>query len=155
RGLHPRWRNREYSDLYSYDLTTGKLDEITKNQKYLAVDYQPGTNRYLAVQAGEDGQTSLVTCRAQDNTADTVFQNNDAYLSDPRWLDSSGDTILFTRRAQGKTALCLYDAGTREMRTLIGPVNATISRPVVSPRGIFYSSSSTGMDNIHFFDFST
>lgn len=155
RGLHPRWTNREYSDIYSYHLPTGKLDRITRHAKYLSADYQPFTNRYVAVQAGEDGQTTLVIFRGQDLTVDTIFHENNSYLAEPRWLDASTDKVLFVQRKNGRSSLCLYDPAVSHIEILLGPSKETIARPFVSTHGIFYSSSSTGIDNIHFFDFRT
>ena len=52
REVHARWTNREYGDIYQYDIKADKVNRITNGKKYLSVDYQPHSGRFLAVQAG-------------------------------------------------------------------------------------------------------
>lgn len=155
RGLNSRWTNREYSDIYAFDLDRAEMKRITKHQKYLSVDYLPAANRYLAVQAGEDGKTVIVTFDENHDIVDTLIDETNTYLAYPRWVDTTANRFIFTRRKNGHMSLALHQISTRSTVDLVGPVRETIARPFPTAEGIFYSSSKTGIDNIYFFDYRT
>lgn len=154
-GYGSRWTNQEYSDVYYYDLTTSTVNRVTKNQKYLSVDYHPGTGRYLAVEAGEDGQTAIIVFDENQPIKDTLLQDPRAYYAYPRWLDEAGDQFIFTLRKDSKMTLGRYSFSTHEVEPLIGPVKETIARPFPTSEGVYFSSSKTGIDNIYFYDFNS
>ncbi|MBY5958449.1 hypothetical protein KUV50_09920 [Membranicola marinus] len=147
-----RWTNREFSDIYYYDLVKNKVHRVTRHKKYLAVDYQPGTGRYLAVEAGKNGTNNIVSFREGDDQVDTLLHDNNTYYSYPRWMSASGDELIFTGRKYGKMSLSTYDISSNVSQYLVGPVHETISRPFVTPSCIYFSSSKSGIDNIYYYD---
>lgn len=154
-GYDARWTNREFSDIYYYDLDAQSIHRVSKNKKYLAVDYQPATQRYLAVQAGENGQNVIVTFISGEETVDTVLNNPSTYYSYPRWLDDQSDRFVFTFREKGTMTMAVHDLSTKTTEKIAGPVKSTIARPYPTAHGIYFSSSLSGIDQIYFYDFAT
>ena len=150
--VHSRWTNREYGDIYSYDINSDKVRRITYGKKYLSVDYQPGTRRYLAVQAGKNGLNTVVTFREQDLVVDTLLEDIDTYYSYPHWLDDHGNEFVFTGRKRGEMFLRLYDMASGNTKDLIPPTGEAISRPFVSDKRIYFSLSRSGIDNIYCYE---
>ncbi len=150
--VHSRWTNLEFGDIYTYDINSDKVYRITKGKKYLSVDYQPGTRRYLAVQAGRNGINTVVTFREGEDVVDTLLKDTGTYYSYPHWLDDNGNEFVFTGRKQGQMFLQLHDITSGETKYLIPPTRETISRPFVSDAGIYFSSSRSGIDNIYFYE---
>ena len=155
RGLDSRWTNREFSDVYYFDLDSRQLERVTHQKKYFSVDYSAATRQYLAVQGGETGQTAIVSFQEEGGLVDTLVLEPGTFYGYPRWVGKSGDKFVFTQRQDGQMSIIQYDRATQTKEILIGPVRETIARPVVTSDGIYFSSSRSGIENIYYFDLRT
>lgn len=153
--VHPRWTNREYGDLFYYDIEKDKIVSVTRKRKFLSADFQESHRRYIATEAREDGQSQLVLYEESSGKTDTLMADNGTYYSYPKWLSSETSVFIFTGRKQGRMFLASYDLTDGTTDTLISPVSASISRPFPAENHIYFSSGISGTDDIYRTDTAT
>jgi len=146
---HSRWTNREYGDIYYFDLDKNKTVRVTHQEKILSADYLSGKNLYAAVEATHAGENKIILLDPVTREKEILLQNRGTYFSYPRWLNDSSDALFFTGRKDGKMYLGILDITTQQVDTLLSPRSATISRPHQEGDYIYYSSGQSGIDNIY------
>ncbi|GAA5222398.1 TolB family protein [Membranihabitans marinus] len=150
---HPRWTNQTYSDIYQYDINSHKNIKITNHSRILSFDHHPATGQFAAVLGDERGENQLVLLDANGEKQDTLLQIPGAIMAYPSFNDS-GDKIVFTVRREGRMSLQTYDLRSRELNSIIPPIDATIARPYHHKEGVLFSSSISGRDQIYYYRFS-
>lgn len=153
--VDPRWTNREYGDIYYYDITSKKVNRVTHKEKFLAVDYQGESNQYLTVEAGQDGFNRIVVISGASGQKDSLLYDPDTYYSYPQWDSENSNQLIYSGRKNGQMFLNTYHIPSGKQDTLVGPVRETISRPWISGAQIYFSSSRSGIDNIYSYDRNT
>lgn len=146
---HPRWTNREYGDIYYFDLEENKTIRVTNQEKILSADYSNKKNLYAAVEATHTGENKIILLNPANGEKKILLQDHGTYYSYPTWLKDLSDTLIFTGRKNGKMYLGLYDISTHQTDTLLPPQSATIARPYQDSNYIYYSSGQSGIDNIY------
>lgn len=90
----------ETSDLWSFDLLSGKAEKITKDARAREPSYSPDGKKIVFVQV-EAGQTHLAIFDRETKSTHRVFTSPaQGRISFPNWL--SPNTLLFSLRTDGK-----------------------------------------------------
>lgn len=143
----PRWYNRNYSVLVTYNTRTGIKRRLTQRSKLLSPQLNASGNRIVAVRSGADLQPRIVLLSATDGQViDSLPNPNGWTLAFPRWLpDESG--IVFLAQADQRLALFRQQWG-GELRQLTDWTTEVIDQPAVAGDRVYFSTSATGIDNI-------
>ncbi|MDN5200048.1 hypothetical protein QQ008_01715 [Fulvivirgaceae bacterium BMA10] len=148
----PRWRNRTYSVIKTYDFNTGENRTITKRSKYAGAALSKDGTKIASIHTSEKGENTLVVLDAHSGETLKSFQHeeNALYLM-PRWMDD-GKTIIVLRTTREGKALIGLNTETGEEKEFFAPGNENIGHPVPHDSYIFYNSPYNGIDNIYVLD---
>lgn len=145
---HPRWTNRDYGDIYYYDVDQNKTIRVTRRQRFLSADYQEAEGLYLTVEADNLGESRIVSFEPQSGEKKILLEDDGTYYAYARWMEQ-GRKFFFTGRKNGKMYLAIHDPKLKNIDTLLSPRSESVSRPYQRDGFIYYSSGHAGTDNIY------
>ncbi len=147
-NFDPRWRNRTYSVLKLYDISTGRIKTLSKGSRYIGADLAPDGRKVVTSESATDQSSSLVVLDALTGARLNKLQNlaGGLYLM-PRWSDS-GDEIVAVKLDDSGKKLIVYDYLRNTENTLWDAGDENIAHPVPLDSVILYNSPRTGTDNI-------
>jgi len=147
-STNPRWVEDDYSDIIKYDLMTNQQLKVTRQEKY------------FSPQSNEDG-TKITCVKTTLNTASLLclIDGQDGHvlqeISHPGWVytypqfgSSNDEIITAVRDASGKMALVEIDVESGRERLITPFLNRIIGIPEVRDSLVFYSASTSGVENI-------
>ena len=146
---HPRWANKNYSNVIAFDLETGIKKQLTSHEKLFSPEFSNDGTRLVAVSVDEKLQNHLVLLNATSGKiTDTLPNPTNDFLSYPKW--GPKDKFLFyLAKRNGKIAFFKWDFKSRSARQLSDWTAHTIGSFSVSEKALFFSASLSGIDNIY------
>ena len=145
---HPRRVNVTYSDIYSYDVKTGKKKKITHKGKYFSPVLSADSHSIFAIHISEIQRCEIHRL----DIATGVIQAKTAFADDEfvsRLSVTDGDAVVYNLKRDQKLGLYLYDFRSRETRKLTPRTAHVIDAPRVAGDHVYYSASFSGLDNIY------
>jgi hypothetical protein len=136
------------SDLFRYDLKTGKEKQLTHRMRAFAPDLSPDGQR-IVVGVQRDGTDNLVLLDGEGRRLRdlTSFTQGEAVMG-PRW-SPDGRTIVYSQARRHGRDLVLLDSESGERKTLIADTGDARD-PWCTPDGrIFFAWDKTGISNIY------
>ena len=153
--FHPRWSNETYSVLRLYDFQSASLRKISSKSKLSAPALSPDGKWIAAVEASSSGEVNLVIL--DTNKGELQYREavgSDEFISFPRWREDNQTIVVVGRNRQGNY-LRSFHVPSKSWADLTRIVESTIDRIFPKGKYVFFSSSSTGVQNIFALDIST
>lgn len=145
--LHYVNRTERYSDLYLYDLSTGKSKKLTSSLRGREPSMAPNDNKVVFVKL-EGGRTRLGIYDLAANKEEILYSPAlQERISAPIYLDE--ETIIFAlRNVKGEEGLWTYSLKDQKLtQVLTGFEQARF--PVATPKGLMFTSSNNGIHNLY------
>ncbi|MBN1497874.1 MAG: hypothetical protein JXA07_13960, partial [Spirochaetes bacterium] len=146
----PRWGERSFSVIASYDMTTRKKRFITARTRLFAPALSPDGGKIAAVEFTAANECALVVLDAESGAELTRFPNpENEFIQTPHW--SPGGTSLVyakTHRLRGRT-IALLDVKTGKSTDLLPRSALNIHYPVTDGKHVYFVSHYSGIDNIY------
>ena len=114
-----RWNNRDYSELVTLDVATGREKRISRNTKYFSPSFSPDGKIIVAVQINPSGTCTLHLVRAADGKFLKALQNPGKLLYTYPKFYGDGKLISAVRNTKGQMSLAQIDIGTGNSRYLL------------------------------------
>ena len=151
----PRYRNRTYSVIKSYDLNTGEHNRITYKSRFSSASLSPDGLKIVATEVSESGENSAVVIdRITGQKLYNLPNPGNFLISTPNWSNDGRRIIGVKHGREGKT-IWMYDIDEERLIDL-WPLNfENVGAPVMFEHYIYYSSPYDGIDNIYVFDLYT
>ncbi|GAB5410876.1 MAG: hypothetical protein BalsKO_32410 [Balneolaceae bacterium] len=144
----PRWSNRNYTRLVTFDLKTLQKTVLLNKSKLFSPQFSNNGSRIVAVQSGEDlvHRINIIDSNLGE-TVQTLPNPENHFISYPNW--SKDDTsIIFLAKRNSELALFKKNLETNEQIQLIDWTYHAIGNISVGEHAVFFSASFTGVDNI-------
>ncbi len=143
----PRWSNRQWSVVYSYDLISKKKRQLTYNSRYFSPAVSPDGQHIAVVQIAVNQEQNLVIVNAQDGELLRLVPNPSAYLiTHPQWADDQSLIAVLSKDEHSAIGVIDIDTGTIKLLTNLGAYQ--LSHPVLWNGRIYFSASYTDVNNI-------
>lgn len=149
-STHTFDRSYTYSDLYRYDIKKEKKKLLTKGKRVRYGVLSPKKTHFVAIQQYAGGNR-LVRISLDGKKISTIFDPGlDVRLSTPAFLNSN-QIVFAMKGSDGIERLRVYDKRNKKVYLLPGtPAHSQFPRKI--PGGIIFTSSSTGVANIYFWN---
>ncbi|HMI04370.1 MAG TPA: hypothetical protein VK541_17910 [Pedobacter sp.] len=147
----PRYRQRSYSVICSYNLKTGKTKKLTGRSRFFSPSLSADGKKIVAVRFDLSNKCNLVELDAETGkTINTIPNPENLILQTPAY-DASGSHITYISVSEQGKALWTTDrAG--NTRQLIAENRQQLSRPIYFQQGIAFNAHYSGIDNIYHID---
>ena len=147
----PRYRQRSYSVICTYDLRTKKLKTLSKKSRLFAPSLSVDAKKIVAVQIDLSNQSNLVELDAKSGKILKTIPNIENLILQTPAYDAAGNLITYITVSEKGKALWITDGGSQN-RKLITESQQQLSRPIFSSLGIVFNAHYSGIDNIYNID---
>lgn len=145
-------RFHEYSNIWIYNLKSGKSERITKDGRAREPAFSPDGRR-IAYVLLDAGRTHLAVFHRESKESKTLLAGRgQSRASHPLWLSES--EILFSERENGEEKALIYNLQTQQTRRVLNdfknPQSFSIHRSPSSPSPrILFTSTKNGVRNAY------
>ncbi|HET9487387.1 MAG TPA: hypothetical protein VFO54_08135, partial [Chryseosolibacter sp.] len=155
-GYDPRWRVRNYSQVKTYDLSSGKRKRIgPRRSRYGGAAITSGGDKIVTVETDTEYKTALVVLDAVKGNVIKKFDNpQNIFYSMPRW-SGDGNSIAVLKTVEGGKTISLINFDSGESRDLLPVGQENVGYPVLHGDYLLFNSPVTGIDNIFAVDLTT
>jgi Tol biopolymer transport system component len=152
RRRDPRWHLRDYAEVRTYDLVSGKTNFVTRKSRYFAPSLSPDGKLIAVVEVTPADKHRLVILRNPSGKLYTMmnFTGNPMILT-PSWSEDGSEVVAVLVDEKGKH-LVIADLGTGEQNVIYSSGHTEISYPVFHEHYILFSGAYNGIDNIYALD---
>lgn len=144
----PRFRQRTYSVICSYDMQTGKVKTLTSNSRTFSPTLSADGTRIVAVAIDLSNKVQLIVMDAHTGKIVHSFPNPGNLLIQTPSFDSSGKVITFISVNENGKALWTVDNDGRAKK-IINETPQQLSRPIFIGARIVFNAHYNGIDNIY------
>ncbi|MFO7669441.1 MAG: hypothetical protein R6W31_07265 [Bacteroidales bacterium] len=145
-----RWSNRNYSVIRSFELATGKVENLGKRTRFYAPAVSGDGLRVAVVEQSDLQKFSLVILGIDGTELRRVPSPGNLFIQHPAWMAGDSSIVLISSAETGKS-LVSYSLGSGTWEILFDVEGDDISTPVVAGERIFFSATFSGIDNIYCF----
>ncbi|WEK20606.1 MAG: hypothetical protein P0Y49_05570 [Candidatus Pedobacter colombiensis] len=150
----PRYRQRSYNVICSYNLKTKKVKKLSSRSRLFAPSLSADGKKIIAVRFDLSNQCNLVELDAQNGNILFTYPNPQNLILQTPSFDASGNTVAYIGVSEkGKTLNTTDRLGQTE--ELIPPTQQQLSRPVFINQQIAFNTHYSGLDNIYSIDIKT
>lgn len=143
-----RWRYRQYSDIYLYDLKKEQKKRLTSKKRYFSPSVGQDGKKVAAISVNEDLSKSIDIISAEDGiTLHSLASNIYSQLMYPTWIDHERLVVVATTAEQ--SLLVLVDLENESWLPLSPPSTDQLSHPFVRNGKVYFSSSYSDINNIY------
>lgn len=153
--LSKNWRydNVAYSDLVLYDLKTKQRKIITHHKRYFSPNIADD-GRIVCVAQSEGARQYLIIINPKNGEVqERISLEVGANFSYPQWQGKQ--QLIYLKRLHSRVAFFSYHLGDKKEAQITDWTTTPIGFYDVDEKGIYYSASYHGTDNIYHFDFKT
>ncbi len=149
----PRFDQRNYSVICTYDLKSKKYKQITRRSRLFSPALSPDGKRIIAVKVSTENIFNLVALDANTGEEIHVFPNADNWtLQKPAYNEAGDEIVVAAVSSAGKTLLRYRGDLLQE---LLPPEHQLISNPQFYKNQIIYKAHYNGVENIYALDIET
>ncbi len=144
----PRWANRNYVIIRSFNLKSGSSRSITGKSRYLSASISPDGRKIAAVENTPDHRNNLVFIDSETgNVISSVPSPENLDIQRPQWFaDGTGVTVIFlTQDGEGIKSYSLKD---NLWLTVLQEGTADLQSSFLRNDSLFFVSAISGTDNI-------
>jgi|GEM_PF-1680933 len=151
-NLDPRWEQRNYSDVYTYNIYTRERKKISQHQKYLFTAPSNDGTKIACAEYLPVGQCNLVILDHQGKKLNTITIPEGQLATFPSF-ENGDSTLLVVLRGSGLSSIVRYSLSSGSFSEITPPVFSIVSNPTMNNNDtIFFSSDISGRDNIYAID---
>lgn len=151
-SLDPRWENRNYSDLHTYNIYTHERKKLSIGQKYLFTNPSNDGSKIVCAEYLPLGQCNLVIMDANGNTIKTIAMPEGQLATFPNF-ENGDSTLVVVLRGSGLSSMVRYSLTSGLSTAITPPVVSIVSNPTMNNNDtIIFSSDVSGRDNLFAFD---
>lgn len=145
----PRWQNRNYSDIYTYNITTREKKQVTRHSKLFSPQYSAKRNQIVAVKADDELKNSIVFINPETGaeTGSILNPDND-FLSYPGWTKDDASVVYLAKKGH-RIVMLKYDIDTKVTTELTPRSQQVISAMSIGKEVVYFSASYSGINNIY------
>ena len=148
----PRWKQRNYSVIKSFNRETRKVTTLTKKSRYFSPCISADDKNITAVSIDNDNNCDLVIIDAiSGNERYRINSPEPGLLSSPYWYNQDTIITVFTTRDKGMI-LYLLNICKNEWEKLLPPSFATISSISGWKEYLIFSAGYSNTDNLYALD---
>lgn len=141
---HPRWGDVVWGDVYSFSLSTGKRERVTRRQRLLSPVPLRGDSTFAAIALASNGSNYVVRYSLSDGRAlDTALLPRPVELRELARGRGSDEVLVRGVDARGMYVVS-YDWRAKRADTLLGPVVLDVGSLTSSDGGFFFTLSHNG-----------
>lgn len=145
----PRWQNRNYSDIWTYNLATKEKKRVTVRSKYFSPEYSEKRKLVVAVKADNELKNSVVFLNAETGAETGSIPNagND-FLSYPKWSRDDASVIYLAKKGH-EIVMLKYDIESKTTTELTPLSQQIIGAMSIGKSEVYFSASYSGINNIY------
>jgi hypothetical protein len=146
-------RNRygeSYRDIYLYDISRNKSNQLTNGSRLQDPSWQPGTDKIVAVQQHR-GTQNLVLIRQDDGVIEKITgYNSGETIYTPAW-NPDGSKIYYAQADLGHRSIRVFDIENQISEELLSSPYTDYRDPFIDSenRFIYFSADPDGIFNIY------
>lgn len=144
----PRYRQRSYSVISSYDLQSGRTKKLSSRSRLFSPALSADGKKIIAVRFDLSNQCNLVEIDAGNGTLLRTYPNPDNLILQTPAYRPDGEEIAFISVSEKGKALRTIDRSGKTT-VLIEESQQQLSRPIYLPQGIAFNAHYNGIDNIY------
>ncbi|MES2655908.1 MAG: hypothetical protein V4620_09990 [Bacteroidota bacterium] len=145
----PRWLNRNYSDIFTYNITTKEKKQITSHAKLFSPQYSAKRNQIVAVKADNDLKNSAVFINVETGAEMGSIANPDNdFLSYPKWTKDDAAIVYLAKKGH-QIIMLKYDIASKTTTELTPLSQHVIGAISVGKEAVYFSASYSGINNIY------
>nr|WP_121273489.1 hypothetical protein [Pedobacter schmidteae] len=150
----PRYRQRSYNVICSYQLETKKVKKLSSKSRLFAPSLSADGKKIIAVKIELNNQCNLVELDAQTGAILYTYPNpKNQILQTPAFSESGNQVVYIGVTEKGKAMYITNRAGQTE--ELIAPGQQQLTRPTFINQQIAFNAHYSGVDNIYNIDIKT
>lgn len=150
-AFHPRWENVNYSVIETYNVRTGKREQITKRSRFFAPEASHDGQRIVAVEVDAGMNCSLVILTGDGQELQRMGAAGPTFLRHPTWTEHDRGILVVEHTDRGN-ALVEYDLASGLRTVLVDFRSELMERPVVWGDHVFFSAGFGDVNNIYCLD---
>lgn len=145
----PRWANRSYSVIKSFDIKKRVVKQLSFQSRYMAASVSPDGRMIAAIENREDNTNSLVLLIADNGSViKSIPAPGNLFIQRPQWSDN-GKTITFVSLGEKGEGIISWSHETGQWETLVEEDRFDIQSTFLRNDSLLYVSSVSGTDNIY------
>ncbi|MDG5799862.1 hypothetical protein QA597_05755 [Marinilabiliaceae bacterium ANBcel2] len=146
---HPRWSHKSWSQLISYNISTGNRERLTKRSRLFAPTIHPQKNRVAAVETSPEYRFYITIIDA--NTKEKIKRvpsPGNSFIHTPSWDKNGEEKIVCVLVTNKGKALYSLNIKTEEWEELLKPSYNEIRDPVIKDSVVWYIAKGRFSDEI-------
>lgn len=147
----PRFLQRTYSVISSYDIQTRKVKTLTRRTRIFSPSLSADGSKIVAVEIDLSNKVQLIVIDAANGKIIRRFPNPENRLIQTPSFDSSGKTIAYISVTESGKSLWTTDSEGKAKK-IISETPQQLSRPVFIGQQIAFNAHYSGIDNIYSVD---
>ena len=144
----PRWQERNYSDIITYDTRSKIRKRITRKKRYFSPQADFTASRIICTAVDHKGVSTLQVLDARSGEIIKSYEHPGWFYTFPKWSRDNQEIIASVRGSDGKMGIIGVDLDSGEEREIVPFRNRILGIPSVSDNEVFYSASTNDVENI-------
>jgi hypothetical protein len=145
----PRWQNKNYNDIITYDFNTNKRKKLTCKTKLFSPEFSSAGDKLVAVKADEQLNNKLVFIDTNTGKETISIENPDnLFLCYPHWTKDD-QCIVYIAKKQSQVAIIKYDINKKISTELTPWSHHVIGAMYIGKDRVYYNASYSGINNIY------
>jgi hypothetical protein len=147
-----RWGNRDYSDIFIYNLKTKQRTQLTHQTRYFSPSVSPDGSLLatISISPNQENQMHLLDPKMA-NIVRKIENPKNYSLSRTAWTADSKNIIAIARK-NSQLALVKFDLSENTVTELTQWTSHTMESPIVQGQRVYFNASFSGIDNIFYTD---
>ena len=147
----PRYRQRNYSVINSYDLKTGRSHKLSSRSRLFSPSLSADGKKVVVVRYDLSNKSNLLELDATTGAILHTYPNpENLILQTPAFSPDASSIAFIAVTEQGKSLQQMDRSGKTEV--LIPATQQQLSRPVYFSKGIAFNAHYNGIDNIYYIE---
>ncbi len=147
-----RYGQRSFNVICSYDLQTGRYEQLSHKSRLFSPALSPDGKRIVAVKVSTESIFNLVELDAVTGKELKVYPNPSNFTLQTPHFNNSGTQIVVTAVSEPGKTLLLYNCVDDSFKILLPPQHQMIARPCFYKDQIVYKANYAGLDDIYAFN---